>query len=106
MYGVDVRHITGIHVSHIMSSKAIVMLTNVLALPHIRFCMDVWGSCNVTQGRRVNKIIKFARPYAGRKTKGLVWHDVVPEYNNYRAENCSSMSTFSRKYVTPTITSF
>ena len=62
--------------------KIIVLLINTLVFPHIRFCIAVWGSCNITQCKRVNKIIKFARRIAGREVGSLVWHgDVSSEHN-------------------------
>ena len=70
------------HLRHIMPCKIIAMLINALVIPHIRFCITVWGNCNVTQGKPVNKIIKFARRIAGPEAKCLAWHgDVVSEHN-------------------------
>ena len=62
------------HLRHIMPCKIIAMLINALVIPHIRFCITVWGNCNVTQGKPVNKIIKFARRIAGAEAKCLAWH--------------------------------
>ena len=66
----------------IMPIKTIVLLINTLVLPHLRFCITVWGSCNLTQGKRVSKVLKFARRIAGREVKSLAWHgDVASEHN-------------------------
>ena len=51
----------------VMPLKTIVLLINSLVLPHIRFCIALWGNCNVTQGKRIDKIIRFARRIAGRE---------------------------------------
>ena len=66
----------------VMPLKIIVMLINALVFPHLRFCITVWGSCNLTQCKRVNKIIKFARRIAGREVGSLAWHgDISSEHN-------------------------
>ena len=36
------------------------LLVKSLVFPHIQYCLTVWGSCNVTQKKRVQKIINFA----------------------------------------------
>ena len=58
------------------------MLINTLVLPHLRFCFAIWGSCNLSQCKRVEKVIKFARRIAGREVNKLTWHgDVTSERN-------------------------
>lgn len=70
------------HLRHIMPLRTIVLLINALVLPHVRFCISVWGSCNATQRKRIGKIIKFARRIAGRESQRLAWHgDVGAEHN-------------------------
>ena len=65
-----------------MPLKTIVLLINTLVLPHLRFCISIWGSCNMTQAKRVNKIIKFARRIAGREGNSLAWHgDLSAEHD-------------------------
>ena len=67
---------------NVMPAKTIVMLINCLVLPHIRFCLSVWGRCNATQAKRVNKIIKFARRIAGNEAQRLAWRgDMRAEHN-------------------------
>ena len=67
---------------HSMPLKTIVLLINTLVLPHLRFCISIWGSCNMTQAKRVNKIIKFARRIAGREGNSLAWHgDLSAEHD-------------------------
>ena len=58
----------------IMPLKIIVLLINTLVLPHLRFCLAVWGNCNATQSRRVNKVIKFAKRIAGREVRSIAWY--------------------------------
>ena len=65
----------------VMPLKTIVLLINSLVLPHIRFCIALWGNCNVTQGKRIDKIIRFARRIAGREASKLAWHgDITLEH--------------------------
>ena len=65
-----------------MPAKVIVLLINTLVLPHLRFCIAIWGSCNLSQCKRVEKVIKFARRIAGREVNRLTWHgDVTSERN-------------------------
>ena len=61
--------------------KVIVLMINSLVLPYLRFCIAVWGTCNLTQFKRVNKVIKFARRIADREAKSLAWHgDISSEH--------------------------
>ena len=67
---------------HMMPLKTIVLLINSLVLPQIRFCVSVWGNCSSTQGKRIGKIIKFARRIAGRENKSVAWRgDLATEYS-------------------------
>ena len=61
------------HLRGVLLLKTIVLLINSLVLPHIRFCIAVWGNCNTTQGKRINKIVKFARRVAGQEVHRLAW---------------------------------
>ena len=67
---------------HIIPTNTIVLLINALILPHVRFCISVWGNCNLTQVKRIDKIIKFAKRIVGRAGVSVKWHgDVRMEYN-------------------------
>ena len=67
---------------HIMPLKAIVPLINTLVLPHLRFCLSVWGNCNATQWRMLNKVIKFSKRIAGRKARSVAWYwDIRSEHH-------------------------
>ena len=35
------------------------MLVEALVLPHVRYCIGVWGSCTAEQKKRVQKVINF-----------------------------------------------
>ena len=66
----------------IMPLKTIVLLTNTLVLPNLRFCLAVWGNCNATQCRRVNKVIKFSKRIAGREARSIAWYgDIRSEHH-------------------------
>ena len=44
-----------------------------LVFPHIRYCLSVWGSCTVTQKRRIQKAINFgARIVSGLRRRDHV----------------------------------
>ena len=59
----------------------VIVLINSLVVPHLQFCIAVWGSCNITQCKRVNTVIKFARRVADREDNSLAWHgDVSSEH--------------------------
>ena len=67
---------------HIIPTNTIVLLINALVLPHVRFCISVWGNCNLTQGKRIEKIIRFAKRIVGRAGRSINWHgDVKMEHN-------------------------
>ena len=69
------------HLRRVMPLKTVVLLINSLVLPHIRFCICLWGNCSVTQGKRINKIIKFAQRIAGREIDRLAWRgDLALQY--------------------------
>ena len=36
------------------------ILIEALVLPHIRYCLSVWGGCGVGERRRVQKAVNFA----------------------------------------------
>lgn len=90
---------------HVMPIKTIVLLINALVLPHLRFCSSVWGSCNVTQGKRVNKIIKFARRIAGREAKSLAWHGDIHTERNIAALKIIRRCLLSPQCMSPLISS-
>ena len=93
------------HLRHIMSCKTIAMLVNALVLPHIRFCIAVWGNCNATQGKRINKIIKFARRIAGPEAKRLAWHGDVASEHNIAALKIVRQCLLSPENMPPSISS-
>ena len=42
------------------------MIIEALVFPHIRYCISVWGSCSVSQKKRIQKAINFgARVVSG-----------------------------------------
>ena len=88
-----------------MPVKTIVLLINALVLPHLRFCIAVWGSCNLTQCKRVNKIIKFARRIAGREAKSLAWHGGVHSERNIVALKIVRRCLLYPQCMSPSISS-
>ena len=61
------------------------LLVEALVFPHISYCLCVWGSCTVTQRRRVQKCINFAarvvsgvgyREHISGTLRELGWSDV------------------------------
>ena len=90
---------------HIMPIKTIVLLINALVLPHLRFCIAVWGSCNLTQGKRISKIIKFAQRIAGREVKSLAWHGDVHTERNVAVLKIVRRCLLSPQCMSPAISS-
>ena len=61
------------HLRHVLPPKTIVLLINALVLPHLRFCVSLWGTCGLAQRKRISKIVKFARCIAGREHQNIAW---------------------------------
>ena len=89
---------------HIMPLRTIVLLINSLVLPHLRFCIAVWGNCNLTQCKRVNKIVKFARRIAGREGNRLAWHGDVGSEHNIAALKIVRQCLLSPESMSPLLT--
>ena len=49
------------------------LLVQALVFPHIQYCLTAWGGCNVTQKRRIKKIINFgARIVSGQHRRDRI----------------------------------
>jgi len=56
------------HARHAIPSTTLPHLVQALVISTVRYCLSVYGSCNVTQTHRLQKIINFcARVVSGRK---------------------------------------
>ena len=89
---------------HIMPLRTIVLLINSLVLPHLQFRIAVWGNCNLTQCKRVNKIVKFARRIAGREGNRLAWHGDVGSEHNIAALKIVRQCLLSPESMSPLLT--
>ena len=69
----DVRRCTGIlmglsHSRHCLPQSTLITLVNSLVISLIRYCISVYGTCNVTQTTRLQKVLNFgARVISGRR---------------------------------------
>ena len=50
---------------HRLSTETKRLLIEALVLPHIRYCLSVWGSCTATQRHRVQKALNFGARIVG-----------------------------------------
>ena len=56
------------HVRHVVPAHLMPKLVQSLVLSVVRYCLCIYGSCNVTQSRKIQKIINFcARVVSGRR---------------------------------------
>ena len=68
-----VRRCTGIltglsHSKHCLPHSTLITLVNSLVISLIRYCISVYGTCNVTQTSRLQKVLNFgARVISGRR---------------------------------------
>ena len=71
------------------------LLIEALVIPHIRYCATVWGGCNKTQKKRLQKVLNFAV----RIVVGLRKFDHVSDSRNQftwgRLENIIDAQDFS-----------
>ena len=101
------------HARHVIPSAVLKGIVQALAMSSVRYCMSVYGSCGVTQLKRIQKIINFcARVVTGRRKydhvsdaieqMGWLRADELVEYHTVSAVQ-RAMSTGSPEYIHQTI---
>ena len=62
------RHVALIHARHVIPSSTLATLVQALVISAIRYCLSVYGTCNIGQVKRIQKIINFgARVVSGKR---------------------------------------
>ena len=78
------------HAKHVIPTATVKYLVTALVFPVMRYCMSVYGICNKTQVRRVQKLINFAaRIVSGRRRNDHI-SDVVRALGWLRADELVS----------------
>ena len=91
--------------SLVLPLKTIALLVNSLVLPHIRFCVSVWGNCGLTQGKRISKIVKFARRITGRESANVAWRRDLAFEHDIAVLNIIRQCLLFPEITTPLISS-
>ena len=81
------------HAKHVIPHSALKIIVESLTLSIVRYCISVYGSCGVTQLRRVQKVINFcARVVTGRRRHDHI-SDAVQNLGWLTAEQLVSYHT-------------
>ena len=73
------------HARHVLPSNTLKIIVQALVLSVVRYCMSVYGSCGVTQMRRVQKLVNFcARVVSGRRRSDRI-SDAIEQLGWMRA---------------------